>query len=522
MATHYIYTLYDFDDNGNLKLENQNIREFVGEKTKELLKNKITEIKQNGEQVAIKMLQFQLNRENEIYKALGLAPIQIGSDGKIANIDFLIEQIRNKLYDIDEKGKSVKNTEQCIKMLGEFFIDLLTKNTEIKGDNISDYIEAINNLKNMRDSFKKYYTKLSNDLKEVADKNIIEVDDILKVTEYWNSEIESSLKTGKNGFNLYEESGEINGNLSIDELKKILIAYKGKQNDIIGSIGEAATVFLTKNIKEQIEDGIERIVIKGTTSRWDPNSSVFKEDYEKTVGKAVQELRDNNYVEEIFDLDTSKNLKADEVFEVVLKGNDEKMKKIISFGISNKTGFGKTLSLKIQETSVNSMLSNIFRVENSAYTETQNIRNNLLDLIVNETGEIAWKGSNFTIKSFNDLLREIMNRYSYVWFTGGRSGTGHADFFSLYKGGKLYFIPMSIILQETSVDLPNTLVLRGINANEYIIFEGQLKELDRLKRGKSSFGNTKEKQLKEMESESLKGVSKSGRVELGNYRRLGL
>jgi len=519
---HYVYTLYDFDDGNNIKLENQNIREFVGEKTREILKNKFEEIRENGEQVAIKMLKFQMERENQIYNSLGLAPIQTDSNGKITNADNLIEQMRNKLYDLDDKQKSVKNSEDCIKLLGDFFIELLTKNTDIKGENIEDYKEAIYNLKNIRDSFKKYYDQLTNNLKEVADRNNIAINDILEVTEYWNTEIKSSLKSGKNGFTFYEESGEINGNLSLEELKKILTAYKGKQNDIIGGIGEAATIFLTKEIKEHITDNVIRIIDKGTTSRWDEKSAIYKKNYEDTVIEAVQELKNNKYVEEIFDMDTSKNLKADEVFDIILKTNDSKIEKIISFGISNKTGFSKSGALKIQETSVSSLLTNIFRVENSAYQETYKIRENLLDLMVNEAGEIAWKGTNFTIKSFNDLLRELINRYAYVWFTGGRSGIGHADFFSLYKNGKLYFIPMSIILQEISVDLPSTLILRGINANEYIIFEGQLKELDKLKRGKSSFGNTVSKQLNEMELDSIKGINKSGRVELGNYRRLGL
>ena len=150
--------------------------------------------------------------------------------------------------------------------------------------------------------------------------------------------------------------------------------------------------------------------------------------------------------------------------------------------------------------------------------EYKGVKEKLLDYIVNATGEIAWSGAGFRIKFFNDVLRELINRYAYVWFTGGRAGAGHADFFSLYKGGKLYFIPMTVILQEVSVDLPSTLILRGISANEYILPEEELKVLNRLK----IKGNNINTQLNKMESDSIKGINKPGRVELGNYRRLGL
>lgn len=516
---HYIYTLYDFEDGDNIKLENKKIREYVGQKTREKFNNTIEEIQKNGEQVAIKMLKFQMDRENQIYEALGLAPIQTDGEGKIINADFLIEQMRNKLYDLDDKKKSVKNAEECIKLLGNFFIELLGEYTEIKSNNIEDYKDAVNKLKNMRKSFKEYYITLTNDLKEVANKNSIAIEDILKVTEYWNTEINNSLKGNNKSFSFYEEtSGEINSNLTIEELKKILTAYKGKKNDIIGGIGEAAQIFLTKETKDYIDDNVIKIINKGTTSRWDVNADRFKKSYEDTVQEAVQELKNNKFVEEVFDLDTSKNLKADEVFEVNLIMNENKVENLISFGISNKTGFGKGAALKIQETSLSSMFNNIFRVEESAYKETYEIKEKLLDYIVNATGEIAWSGSGFRIKFFNDVLRELINRYAYVWFTGGRAGAGHADFFSLYKNGKLYFIPMTVILQEVSVDLPNTLILRGISANEYILPEEELKVLNRLK----IKGSNINMQLNKMESDSMKGINKAGRVELGNYRRLGL
>ena len=517
---HYIYTLYDFqDEDNNVKLENKKIRDFVGQKTREKLGNILDEIRKNGEQVAIKMLKYQTERENEVYQALGLTPIQTDAQGKIVNSDTLIEQIRNKLYDIDEKQNSIKNAEECIKLLGEFFIELLGNYTDLKGENISDYKEAVNKLRNMRESFKDYYKNLSDEIKDVADRNSISIDEILKVAEYWNTEVESSLKGSKGKvFSLYEESGEINGNLTIEELKKVLSAYKGKQNDIIGGIGEAATIFLTKDVRDYIDDNMIRIVTKGTTSRWDSKSDKYKKDYENTVKKAIEELKNNKYVEEIFDLDTSKNLKADEVFDIVLTTNDDKIEKIISFGISNKTGFSKGTALKIQETSLSSMLTNIFRVESDAYQETYNVRENLLTLMVNEAGEIAWQGIGFKIAYFNDLIRELINRYAYVWFTGGRSGAGHADFFSLYKNGKIYFIPMSVILQEVSVDLPNTLILRGITANNYIMPEEELRVLDRLKKKNDNITT----QLNKMEADAIKGINKPGRVDLGNYRRLGL
>ena len=46
-----------------------------------------------------------------------------------------------------------------------------------------------------------------------------------------------------------------------------------------------------------------------------------------------------------------------------------------------------------------------------------------------------------------ELLFKIINYYGYQWLTGGISEYTHADFFSVYKQGHHYFIPMSVILE---------------------------------------------------------------------------
>ena len=45
------------------------------------------------------------------------------------------------------------------------------------------------------------------------------------------------------------------------------------------------------------------------------------------------------------------------------------------------------------------------------------------------------------------LLFKIIQYYGYQWLTGGISEFTHADFFSVYKQGHHYFIPMSVILE---------------------------------------------------------------------------
>ena len=546
MAEHRIYTLSDFDDPKNIKIDN--IRKYTGGLVREKIAYRFNDIDEKSLSIAKDMLQKQINKENKIYEALGLKSIQFNqSTGIIENSEELIEQIRNKLYGLEDNGKdkTAENAEKCTKIIGDFIKNLiLEKKNLLEKNNVSKDVleEALYELKNLRESYVKFYEKLSEELKEVANKNSIEINDILRVSEYWNTEINSTLKglsKKDNPFTLFEENGQINGSLEIEQLKRALKAYADKENDYIGGIGEAGSIFLTKEIEESIIEEVEGIlVIKGkrklkkeTTSRWDNiSSNKLSDNYKKTIGEAVKELREKKVIDEFFILDDSKNLKADEVFSIILSTNDDKINEIVSFGISNKTGFGTTKQIKFQTSSISSILDGLVRVESSSYSNTKDVREGLLDILLNEAAEIAWEGksgnADFSLSNINKILKEILNRYAYIWLTGGRSGLGHADFFSLYKHNKLYFVPMSIILS----DFLSSPRLVGAKVVDKKLPESDLIDLDKAKRGKLEKGNARtgyvkisgEEKSKELEKNILKLINGTSQLTVSNYTRLNL
>lgn len=563
----YIYTLKDLKeaDQNDLLKNAKNLRGEIGIQVKnQFFNNTITEIEVNSLDVANLMIEEQVNRENKVYKALELNKLislqKNGNKYYIENADEIIEQIRNKLYGISNNNNSEKNAlenaEKCTKILVDFVAKILDNSDLIKKNNVTkdELKEAIYEIKNLRESFVKKYGGLEKAIEDLGKENEIKIENILKVLEYFNTEINNNLndpsKNKKGAFILYEDSGEINAGLSEDKLKQVLSTYNLAQNDYFGGIGEAGSIFLTNTIEEEVievKNGIEevigkRTIEKRTTSRWDPVASKqLRAEYEKTVGEAIRELQKTELAGELFTLDTSKSLKADEVFKIILYSNDDKIKEEITFGISNKvSGSSKGLkgALKIQDTSLKAILNNLYRVESSGYEKTKKVQENFINLLLNEAGQMAWSPNTIRYKRVEDLLKLIINYYGYVWLTGGRAGVGHADFLTFYKGEKLYFLPMSIILCDiinyTTAKSSGRInwIITGSFLKEGIISEDDLKDLDRAKRGipvkQEKFMGKNSKGIIDSIKDAIftegkeGAVNKSGQLNIGSYRRLNL
>lgn len=546
MAEHYIYTLYDFPDLNENRSTIKNLKYEIGKRVKGIIEPKIKIIEDESKEVANLMIDHQIERENRVYSALGIK--EISRDASEEEKDRIIKEIREKIYGIDNNGEQegIKNAQECIKLIADFVDEFLVeKSNLIKKDNASkkELEEAVSELINLRQSFIDKYGGLQKIIQDLGQKNFISIDQILKTTEYWNTEIANSKSLKQKKIILFEDnSNKINGNLTVDQLKEIIKAYKNKRNDYFGGIGEAASIFLIKTRTEEItktfKDGIEQEVklsLKAeTTSRWDSISSQkYQQEYEKTVEKAISELKNNKIVDNIFTIDTSKNLKADEVYTIILKFNEEKIKeKIIQFGVSNKMSGSSRYSLNIQDTSLAAILDNLPKVESSAYSQTKIVRKELTNLLINAASEIAWMHAPIVIGTIKDLIKKVINNYGYIWLTGGLSGgdngifsTAHADFFSLYKNGNLYFIPMSIILMdaykaEGSKNSP--FLFKGEFIKKDQLEDSELIILDNQKRnGKADHKKLIDKILG-ISGESQGIVGKSGSIEIGSYKRLNL
>ena len=535
MAVYYIYTYKDLND-GTGKIDNSSLIANMN--------GKIGSILSDSQYVALQMCQHQVEREIKIYNALKVK-YELDGNGLISNKEELINDLTNKIYGITEEDNPYEESKKVIALLVKFYDDLLKNNTNVNGKKDFELKELIYNMKNATKSYEEWYKKLNDELKQIANKNEITIKDILKISDFWNQEINTSLNkkssTNKNPFILFEDSGQINGSLKEEQLKKAIQAYKGKKNDILGGIGEAATLFFTtigdKKIRKEV--GIE--FIRHGTSRWSRNFNQresqgykikfnvdeYKEEYKATVEKAIDELKNSGFVGDGFSLKTDNELKADEIFHILIGINENnEFEDIVTFGISNKTSQSEKGAIKVQTSSLKAMLDNIFRVEKTGYEKTNSIRNNIIEIMANEAGMLRWKEGGLTLDKFNQMIRTILNRYAYIWFTGGRAGMAHADFFVLSKttkgGDKLFFIPMSIILQEISVgnDIPSPLVLSGISGQEYFFTrgnkDGQMEYLNTLS------GLAKDKQMMDMANQAIENVSKAGQINVGNYKRLGI
>lgn len=544
---HYIYTLYDFPDieKDNNTTVIKNLRMELGKRTAGIINdNYVKEIKDKGLEVANAMIEYQIKRENRVYSALGIKGLSKDSTEEDKNR--LIVEMREKIYGINNKEKStgIKNAEECINLIADFLDEFLNEKNELADSNKSseqDLKEAVYQLVNLKNSFIDKYKGRQTLIEKIGEKNLISAENILDVMSSWNDEISESLK--KNKIILYEdkENNKINGSLNIEELKKVIKAYKNKRNDIFGSIGEAGSIYLIKSGEEeiikQIVNGEEKEIGKRTlkaetTSRWDLTAyKKYHDEYEATVEKVLNKLKESEVVDKLFTIDTTKNLKADEVYTITLKFDNEKIKEeIVQFGISNKMSSSGEYSLPIQKTSLIAILDNLPKVESTAYSATKIVRSKLINLLLNAAAEIQWLHSPIVIGKVEDLVKQIVNDYGYIWLTGGLSNdenysTSHADFFSLYKKGKLYFVPMSIILMD-AVNRTGTkqspFIFKGSFLKKDSIPDEDLVKLDIQKRNGNFNFEPLVKKILGISGKSTGIITKSNTIEISSYKRLNL
>ena len=123
----------------------------------------------------------------------------------------------------------------------------------------------------------------------------------------------------------------------------------------------------------------------------------------------------------------------------------------IPYGISSKASWGETVTNpKLHSGSLNSAFENMFKIFPEGIAYTGEIVRFLQYSIINTLGISMKQTTEYKFEDYSKvrtLLFKIIQYYGYQWLTGGISEFTHADFFSVYKQGHHYFIPMSVILE---------------------------------------------------------------------------
>lgn len=413
---------------------------------------------------------YQEQKESYIYELLNLKPGNW-------------KEIGDRLYGVFEgEGEDAKlirknRLESFLKSFTDFFNkyvfsevstrsfsgkELSTKisNGETFGDIAQKFINAYNE---PVEEFLSWYNK--SDLKN---KDKIEEKDI----QFLNDIFKTYREKGSNS-PLLDKDGKIRDVQSIGENNAMELLRKstGILNNLIGAIGEQATISLRGNLKNHIINTIatsdfnkdidedsdtgdikrDKLLEKNVTfyrEREEKINSVLKNKI-KLASKDGGLIFGLTYSEK--DTDTlRKNLKADEIFNFKIEATGE----IINYGISSKTSWGTSKSdLKLYSGSLQSAFENMFKgLSNVASVAgTATIINFLQYSILNAGGAGYYGGrANKTAVSreVKDVYEKIIDYYAFQWFTGGISEATHADFFSVYGNGHHYFIPMSVILKK--------------------------------------------------------------------------
>ena len=274
--------------------------------------------------------------------------------------------------------------------------------------------------------------------------------------------------------------------LGIDRAIELMNSSSGMLSNLIGALGEQATILFLKEGKNYIikgagtSDWVSTDDTASETKKYKNLLQANKEFYtnlEKDIGRQIKEknivlgTQDGNFkFGTTFSTRNTgtltKNLKADEIFSITFKV--EKAQNI-NFGISSKTSRSeKTDTVKVYSGSFLSAFENMFKSFGGAESfsdagDTAEIINFLCYATLNSKG-VGYYGNIKTDKIFgkeeinlsnvqnnynevSSLYNRIVQCYGYQWLTGGIAETTHADFFSLFGEGKHYFIPMSVILK---------------------------------------------------------------------------
>ena len=439
----------------------------------------------NAEEMTIRYtLDYQKKREEKIYKTLGIdlsSPIPA-------------KKLYEKLYGTKFKDeKEIDNKlDQALRLLNQFFLDMYT----FDGRNIfedensekpTDAQKLVSRMYNIKKNLGIWLEKTD------LDQNLIEASELEQIANdsmnYWNTEIKEKLLE-KDGIDLkVDTNGELIGIIDETSLNKILQKYKSYANDIFGSLSEKGGESLMNGIaggimystsREMAETNKQkfkgRIEFKNFFKDIDKlNNTDLSKDGDinaRTLQNYKMQLENNiERIRKIHNINTpffklnikNVNPKADQVF--VLNIETEIEPEFLTFGVSNKMGHTSNKSLKIQSTSLYSILSNSFLTQQAlAKMKFSNyVTEVLTNMFINEAGVLQWKIEKpLQGTLIKDILTNLVNTFAYVWLTGGDlDDKTHADFFMMTKNGVVkkgkknillpadtYFVSMSSILEK--------------------------------------------------------------------------
>ena len=466
-----------------------------------------TSIIKNSNDLLEQSIKIQKSREKKAYSILKTKE----------NEEISFEDFKKALYyGKDKDQKDINKPEETIKILINFLNDLYTKDIDSsipKGGEIIRAKQILSDFNNITETFRNWYYSNNNITQEEIEKNEgLPLESIIKLEKIWNTEINTTvfkkLKL-KDSYNIYNKM-EQDENFVMTPMmaKEIISQYKNKKNDMAGLIGEAATQYC-------LNSGINLIVTQ--TARREDNSkeindriSKYEQGYKDKLSDNKKELieqfkemeKNNSFLGDDFELKVSSELKSDEIFEVKIDiGYELNENGTFTFGVSNKTSHTENKLLKIQETSLMAIIQNLYKVDPELRGYTNEIVKALKELTAFGAIILKWDKNLIPFEGYKTIVNNIVNKYAYVWFTEGDSSYSHADFFSVYKSGHLYFLPMSSILEKIKSGQAK---FDNIKLYKYFYSEKEVFTKEREQR--------MERLLKELEEKKVKKVKERAKI----------
>lgn len=469
---------------------------------KTLREKDIDTINTIGGKILNESINRQRQREDKLYSVLGLnIPLKMEKKH--------IEEIKNAIYGINETEDKVEITiDKCMEILVNYFNNLLSDYEENSNSSLQKNIKKIvEEFEQMKQNGEEYLNQRFNSINGLN--NSFSASGVFNALSKFSDTVFTKMKiTGG------EKDQILKGTIDSNRASEILKKYLDMKNDIIGAIGESMGVYY-RNL------GKGKILAAFSTSGWDVegkgakrkviargseenlqllNDEELKQQFHDENNKALKELmqkvKNAEYESKNFKLKIGGEVKADTVYVIM---SPEINRELFYFGVSNKTSYSESDILKIQTTSLSAIINNLYKIGNLA--ETGELSLSLKRILINTVLD-QW--NSYSFEDFQDLLNFIVDCYGDVWFTGGLEDKSRADFFSAYTMGKLYFIPMSYILDKIQENISKGEHFFGkIAINKYMIQDKELKEKIEQIEKKSS--KTKEDKLEEEELKFSKG-----------------
>ena len=408
-------------------------------------------------------IERQKEREKEVYDALDISEddweklsdivggfIQDNSDGVSKNhLDFILNQFRDYILTGIFEGIRINKTAEAKKLESsdsQKFNNILKKYVNFYNQPVKEFKEW-------------YDSKFQNN--QIL-QGYIKPEDISFLNKILEKQREADKKKNKA---IVNKDGTINYNYLLTQstaANEFLGKSQGVISNFFGGFKEGVLLAVAQNV--------EQIIKLGTTSYWAEQNSGKKitfmrdlvqknEIYYKGDGREIKGIQTeiNEYLEKnqikidtpdgYFDFEdsVSKNLKADDIFYLEIKGE------IKPFGISSKASWTETSDKsKLMGTSYKNVFINMLKGMFSEMSTTIDISNFIKYSTYNALAHYNIDNGEYkaVYNKVKKMFDKVISYYAYIWLMGGDSEYTHADFFSIYKAAdkRYYFIPMSKIL----------------------------------------------------------------------------